>query len=264
MRKLSRLEFPLEYVNALCFLCLSRAIVETADRDQDEYIMGFNQDLAKWVERLPGIKDICRRMWKIDWGAIPQLQRHFSAKLEKLRESVAELLVRVNTVLGRKPHGADQEHLDKLRVSSQQRRTNIEQGSLATESPDPPPTARQKKPPDRNSHEDKPLLLTVVVVLVTSIIFALVVYFIASSFIFIGTVVMLPNPWQNPPSQDATNFQATPLETYPPSHPRVATQPCPSTDPMTLDEEFPETVSPQHLELSPRPHYNIPCQSLSI
>ncbi|RWA12168.1 hypothetical protein EKO27_g2926 [Xylaria grammica] len=265
MRKLSRLESPPELTNALCFLCVSRAVAETAERDRNAYITGFEQDLAKWADILPGIKKICSLIWKIRWDAIPRLQPHFSTKLKQLRKSVAELLMRANTILGLKPHGADQEHPGKLEIQSQQRRANIEYGSLATESPDPPPTtARQKKPPDRDPHQDKPLPFTAMVTLVKSIVFALVVHFILSLYILTPTGVMLPNPWQNRPSQDATDFQATPLETYQPSYSGTSTQPCPSTDLIMLDGELPQTVNLRELELTPRAHFHYPYLSWSI
>ncbi|KAI0543981.1 hypothetical protein F4679DRAFT_566579 [Xylaria curta] len=255
MRQLSKLESSPKLLDALCFLCASRAVAETAQHERDAYMSAFSQDLNKWSEILPGVKEVSMLMWEIDLNSIPQLEPRFSTEMERLRLSVAALLIKTNEMFGC-GHNSSHEKTHEPGVSYRRWPTNIKQAPQAMESPGPQSTARQKEPPDRIPHEEKtPSSFTDVVTLVTSIIFALVVHFMLG-FVYVSSIAIMgfSNPWQNPtsqadtrihtPSYPATNliesrntFSNIPL--IPPSrdHPQEPTM-CPFDNDQTPNNEY--------------------------
>ncbi|KAI1363221.1 hypothetical protein F5Y08DRAFT_354611 [Xylaria arbuscula] len=142
MRRLSRLESSTKLIDALCFLCASRAFAETAQDNRNEYLSAFSQDLSTWNKVFPKIKEISRFMWPIDTDpkpqmivliesfsngiqhilgekgltlplisdvySVPGLQSECSSEIEQLRLSVADLLVKANAMFGRK-HSPDKQ-----------------------------------------------------------------------------------------------------------------------------------------------------------
>ncbi|KAI0408518.1 hypothetical protein F4802DRAFT_416362 [Xylaria palmicola] len=238
MRRLSRLESSPKLMEALCFLCASRAVAETAQDTRDAYISAFSQDLSNWGEILPEIKEISGFMWGINWDFVPKPQPQSSSEIEQLRESVAALLVKTNEMFSLGHHSPHEKTTDGGGGSSQQCLGNIEQAPRAMKPPDPLATAqRQKIPPDRNCHrEGTPAPLTNVVVLVTSVIFALIVHFMLGLVWFsLPTILGLPNPWHIPISEAEVNFQTTPLEPIPG---QIPTPSHPVTDPITYNSPF--------------------------
>ncbi|KAI0540013.1 hypothetical protein GGR58DRAFT_523513 [Xylaria digitata] len=178
MRRLSRLESSPKLIDALCFLCASWAVVETAQQNRDAYMSAFSQDLLKWNDIFPEVKDVSRFMWGINLNSVSQLQPQFTTAIEQLRLSVAELLVNTSEMFGRKYYGPHEKTYE-LGFSSQQWPSNTERAPPVTVPPDPPATARQKKTKDRILHkENTPPPLTDVVTLVASIIPAPAAHFV--------------------------------------------------------------------------------------
>jgi hypothetical protein len=238
MRRLSRLESSPKLMDALSFLCVSRAMAETAEHDRDAYISAFSQDLKQWRKIFPEVEEVSMFMWEINLDSAPQLPQAHTTILQ-LRESVAALIVKSNAMFG---FGDCSLHnkTDELGASCQWWPRNTDQAPPATEPPDPPARAREKEPPVRQIcpnttplKEKTPRLLSNLVILVASIIFALVVYFMlglctlppsteSSTYVELGfahtsstTVLGFPNPWQTPMSQAGSSSQTTPLETFP-------------------------------------------------
>ena len=238
MRRLSRLESSPKLMDALSFLCVSRAMAETAEHDRDAYISAFSQDLKQWRKIFPEVEEVSMFMWEINLDSVPQLPQSHTTILQ-LRESVAALIVKANAMFGLGGYSLHNK-TDELGASCQRWPRNTDQAPPATEPPDPPVRAREKEPPVRQIcpnttplKEKTPRPLSNLVTLVTSIIFALVVYFMlglctlppsteSSTYVELGfahtsstTVLGFPNPWQTPMSQAGSSSQTTPLETFP-------------------------------------------------
>ncbi|KAI1159926.1 hypothetical protein F5B18DRAFT_655137 [Nemania serpens] len=148
MRGLSRLESP-KLIDALCFLCVSRAVAETARDDRDAYISAFSRDLEEWREGFPELDEVSRFMWEIDLDSVPELQPQANTKIQQLRESVAALIAKANAMFGLRRRINTYNEIHELGGPRQLGRKDTNQAPPATEVPNPPATAREKEPPDR-------------------------------------------------------------------------------------------------------------------
>ncbi|KAI1172370.1 hypothetical protein F4777DRAFT_581963 [Nemania sp. FL0916] len=212
MRQLSKLGQCPELIDALCFLCASRALAETAENDRQTLKTAFAQDLKEWRRIFPEVKDVSRFMWGIDLDSVPdsELPPQANSTISQLQASVEELIDKANIILGAQNHDKRRK-LDELRAHSQAWSKNnvpVPPGSMPFS---PPRTAGRNEPPGQQTylgtaafpHEGiSPIPLSTTVRLVTGIIFSLVFCFmmvIAHSSL--TTVLGIPNLWQSPASQ---------------------------------------------------------------
>jgi hypothetical protein len=123
MRRLSQLEAPLTLEDALCFLCASRAVVESSSEDEKLASMSsFAQDLETWREMFPQVEHFARIMWDLAMDHIPPTFRATDAAswhhtILALREVVATLVARTRFLFGLEEYGSVTEP-GKLPVSS--------------------------------------------------------------------------------------------------------------------------------------------------
>ena len=121
MRRLSRLEAPLSLEDALCFLCASRAVVESSSEDDKlAYMPSFVQDLETWRQMFPQVEHFARIMWDLTMDHIPPMFRSTDEALWhhtilSLRELVATLVARTRFLFGLEEYGLGPE-LGKLPV----------------------------------------------------------------------------------------------------------------------------------------------------
>ncbi|RYP08435.1 hypothetical protein DL765_008790 [Monosporascus sp. GIB2] len=189
MQRLSRLKSLPSLMDALCFLCVSRAVEETDEDSGNWYTSAFTQGLEQWRQIFPEIEDAARLMWGITFECIPQphptAQQH--ATMLNLREAVATLIAKANGMLdlgGWSVHNK----MNALRASHQHWPRHVDEASPRMDPSNPQITAREKEPPDRLICPNITLLHQkfqgavgfnpVIVTLVTSILFALAVYFV--------------------------------------------------------------------------------------
>ncbi|RYP70392.1 hypothetical protein DL771_005513 [Monosporascus sp. 5C6A] len=199
MRRLSRLKPP-DPIGILCFLCVSRAVAETADDDRDAYISAFSQDLEQWRQISPAIDEMARLMWGITFEYIPLPQPtdlQHTAMLQ-LRDSVARLVANANGMFGLGDWNLHNK-TDKPGSSLLSPR-NVNQALPDMEFSYPQIIAREKEPPDRlicpaTSFLQERLQETPaphhppnIITLVTSITFALVVYFMLG-FAYLSSIM---------------------------------------------------------------------------
>jgi hypothetical protein len=188
MRRLSRLEAPLSLENALCFLCASRAVVESSSEDDKlAYMSSFAQDLETWREMFPQVEHFARIMWDLTMDHIPPTFRPTDAAswhtIFALRELVATLVARTRFLFGLEEYGSVTEP-GKLPVSSLLRwkkssRSVMRRYSLKADIPDEPelqvcPNITRL----RHIASKTPGCDPAVVVLATGFIFALVIQFV--------------------------------------------------------------------------------------
>lgn len=112
MRRLSRLEAPLSLEDALCFLCASRAVVESSSLDDKlAYMSSFVQDLETWRLMFPQVEHFARIMWDLTMDHVPPmfcltddpLWRH---TILSLRELAAVLVARTRFLFGLEGYGS--------------------------------------------------------------------------------------------------------------------------------------------------------------
>ncbi|KAI0539562.1 hypothetical protein GGR58DRAFT_464034 [Xylaria digitata] len=218
MRQLSRLESRPSLMDALYFLCVSRAVAETDENKRIAYVSAFNEGLEQWRMMFPEIEDVARLMWGITLESNPQ-PRPMTEQNEmlQLREAVAVLIGDANSMFDL---GASDAR-DEMEASSDchqrfSRSTNHD--SLHEDLSGQLPNSREKEPPGRlicpaitsllEKTDGTPLF--VIVTLVTTIIFALVVYFMLGfAHITSPMVLGFPNPWYTIIPQITSTYQST-------------------------------------------------------
>ncbi|KAI0414855.1 hypothetical protein F5X98DRAFT_377298 [Xylaria grammica] len=213
MRRLSRLKALPSLRDALCFLCVSKAVAETDDIN-GAHASAFYEGLEQWRIVFPEIEDAARLMWNITFECIPQQQPTAKQHDEmlKLRDSVAALIEVSNGLFdlgGPNFHNRTNAHQVLSRP--------IDEASLHKDSFGHLITSKEKEPPDglicpaiaslREKTYGTPRFN--IAILVVTAIFALVVYFMLGfAHISSPTVLELPNPWYTNVSQTNSPHQS--------------------------------------------------------
>ena len=181
MRGLSRLERPKCLMDALCFLCASRAVAETAGDDGSSYISAFNEGLEQWRSMFPEIDEVAWLMWQVTLGSIPDDQstaEQHDAML-RLQYSVAELIETANGLFDTKKLN-ERDEMDEDQPFHQFTASKIPKAAPDIEVSDPPNIATEKERLDqvitRLEERTQGTASFNIVILVASIIFALVVH----------------------------------------------------------------------------------------
>ena len=207
MRQLSRLKAPSNLLDVLSFLCVSKAVVESAEEKEDKsaYMEEFYKDLENWSQVYPQVALMAKLMWGI--YVVPSLFRSPKEAREMWQASILQMKESVASLVGKTVNmfGLDEESGGKMQMPEDISRTPDQFGSnhpfistpsqYSTDTGDPggscPPKTQHKGdilghqicPDTTRLHELSSRDIrfsTVAVTLVTGVIFAIVICFILS------------------------------------------------------------------------------------
>ncbi|KAI1357705.1 hypothetical protein F5Y08DRAFT_323674 [Xylaria arbuscula] len=222
MRQLVRLKRP-SLVDVLCFLCVSRAVAETHNKNKDIYVSAFNHGLEQWRLTYLEIENAVRLMWGITFEFPPQLRATAKQynELLQLRNSVAALIEVEDDRFGL----GGWERQNKMNLSRDnhpQSSGNINQASRYGAFSDHLWSSKEVEPPDRQicpaitdlHRRTRGKSCWEIATTVSTTTFALVVHFILGSFYNSASDVLgLTNPWYTASSRTASTARGQSSET---------------------------------------------------
>jgi len=209
MRQLSRLKAPSSLLDVLSFLCVSKAVVESAEEKEDKsaYMEEFHKDLDNWSQVYPQVALMAKLMWGI--YVVPSLfhspkeaREMWQDSLLQMKQSVASLVGKTIGMFGLDDEsGGQMQTPDDIPLAPHQSSSNhpfiSPSSQYSTDTGDPggscPPQKRHKGdilghqicPDTTRLHELSSRDIrfsTVAVTLVTGVIFAIVICFILSEY----------------------------------------------------------------------------------